>query len=98
LLKRGTDLRESARLGGIWEEIKIEIPTWDEVMGMPPHRRPTRIITNHMGPIEEAEINRKRSPYWFACVPDNPVPFVNRCEACDDDYRRLCEDFCRIEI
>lgn len=83
------DLRESTRLGKDWETILIEIPDIGTVMDTPPYKRDVKIISSHIGPIELGDNNRPRSKYFFQCVPDNPLPFLECCGICTE--RDLCQ-------
>jgi hypothetical protein len=95
-LKHGNDLRESARIGTDWETMEVTIPNIATVINTPPYRRDITIKSNHIGPIETAEDNRSRSNYFFQCVPDNEIPFLENCGECIE--RDMCNRLDSVRI
>jgi hypothetical protein len=95
-LKQGFDLRESVRLGNTWEKITIEVPDIETIKNTPPYQRDITIKSTHMGPIETADSDRSRSKYFYQCIPDNELPFLECCAICTE--QELCDSVATLEI
>jgi hypothetical protein len=76
------EINEEIRKGYEWGTYKYQMDPLEDVKHIKPYKRSVIFTSIPTEDIDNRTEQMGRSKFWFTCIPDNEIPFINNCHTC----------------